>query len=148
MHRPGPALAGALAVALLLVAVPACSTIGPYGHEDVLEETQRKYVRLIRWGEYDAASTFVSEDSREEFLQTIPALRNVRFTSYEVVQTDLNDEQDEATVFVAYQGYHLNRLVEHTWSERQTWERGETGEWRVTPDFEGLRSAVRTMEPR
>jgi len=148
MHRFAPACVGACIAALLLVAVPACSTIGPYGHEDVLEETQRKYVRLIRWGEYDAASSFVSADSRDEFLKTIPALQNVRFTSYEVVQTELNDERDEATVFVAYQGYHLNRLVEHAWSERQTWKRGETDEWRVTPDFEGLRSAVRTMEPR
>jgi len=146
MHRTGLALAGTLAVALALV--PACSTIGPYGHEDVLEETQRKYVRLIRWGEYDAASIFVSPDAREEFIETIPALQTVRFTDYEVVETDMNDDRNEATVFVTYQAYHLSRLIEHAWSERQTWKRGDEGDWRVTPDFEGLRSAVQTMEPR
>jgi len=146
MQRPGPGSTALLASALLLVS--ACSTVGPFGQEGALEETQRKYVRLMRWGEYDAASIFVTEDARERFAEEIPALQNVRFTDYRVLDTDMNTSGDQATVLVSYQAYHLNRLIEHGWSEKQTWKRGEEGEWRVTPDLEGLRSALRTMAPR
>lgn len=144
MRRPGcTAIAAALAAFLL---GSGCASLGSFRHRDDLEETQRKYVRLLRWGEYDAASLFVADEARPAFREQIPTLQNVRFSDYEIVDTQLNDAVDEAEILVSYRAYHMSRMIEHSWSERQTWER-EGSQWRITPDMDGLRSALDTLEP-
>lgn len=146
MRRPGSTAVAAVVAALLIG--PGCAGLGSLGRRDDLEETQKKYVRLLRWGEYDAASSFVADDARPGFREQIPALQNIRFSDYEIIDTELNEDVDEAKILVSYRAYHLGRLVEHAWSERQTWERGAGGEWRITPDLDELRAALDTLEPR
>ena len=152
MARPRLALA---ALALALVASSGCAVGGIVdwmdlrGHRHRLEDTQRKYVRLLRWGEYDAASFFVSDDVREAFRHDIADFGAVRFTDYEILDTEINELQTEADILVSYRAYHTSYLVEYAWSERQKWHRDvASNAWTVKPDLEQLRGALAVMRPQ
>ncbi len=153
MVRPRSILVGLAVVALL--ATSGCAQVLGFrdwldvrGHKARLENSQKKYVRLLRWGEYGSAAYLVSEDLREEWLEEVKGFSEVRFADYDVIDTDINELQTEAEILVKYEAYHLARLVTYGWSERQVWKRDiTTGAWTVTPDLEKLRSALVVMAP-
>lgn len=153
MVRPRSILIGCAVVALL--ATSGCAQVAGFrdwldvrGHKQRLELSQKRYVRFLRWGEYGSAAYLVAEDVREEWLEEIEGFRDVRFADYDVIDTDINELQNEATIVVKYQAFHLARLVTYGWSERQVWKRDLlTNVWTVTPDLEGLRTALVAMAP-
>jgi hypothetical protein len=119
------------------------------GHRRRLEETQLKYVHFLRWGEYGAASMLVEPDLREQFLKEIEPYSTVRLSDYEVLDTEFNEDQTEATIRVQFSAYHMNRLVEHRWMETHVWVRDpDSSEWHVRPDIEKIRVALAAMEPQ
>jgi len=118
------------------------------GHKARLENSQKRYVRFLRWGEYGSAAYLVAEDVREEWLDEVKGFREVRFADYDVIDTDINELQTEATIVVKYEAFHLARLVTYGWSERQLWKRDLlSGAWTVTPDLEGMRTALVAISP-
>jgi hypothetical protein len=143
--------AGAL-VALALAAAPSgCATLGGLdlrGHKQNLKETQLKYAHFLRWGEYQAASYLVQPDLREAFLIQIEPFDDVRLSDYEVLDTEFNPTRTEATVMVSFSAYHLHRLIEHRWTEKQIWKRDlATQQWQVKPDIETLAKVVAELQP-
>ena len=128
--------------AALLVGATACASFDVFGESDAFEETQRKFSQLVRWGQMDAASRFVIEDQRKDFLALGPELSNMQFSDYEILFVDLSDDFQEATVDVRFEAFHRASLVQRNVSMTQEWTRDEAGEWQVTLDMERLRTAL------
>jgi hypothetical protein len=146
-HRVAGALA-ALGLAASLAGCAAVQDLDLRNHKTRLTETQLKYAHFLRWGEYEAASYLVEEDLRESFRAEIKPFDSVRLSDYEVLDTQLNPTRTEATVMVSFSAYHLSRLIEHRWTEKQVWTRDlVTQEWQVKPDIDTLRRVVAELQP-
>jgi hypothetical protein len=146
-------IVGARALAACLLAGSlGCFAFGDLdwrGHKQQLKETQLKYAHFLRWGEYQAAAYLVQPDMREAFLAEIKPFEGVRLSDYEVLDTEFNPSRTEATVMVSFSAYHLSRLVEHKWTEKQVWHRDlATEEWVVKPDIEVIRKVALELSPK
>jgi type IV pilus biogenesis protein CpaD/CtpE len=123
------------ATAMLL----GCATIDPWGHRRNLEDAQRTYTRMVRWGDFLKASVWVDPDLVERFMEDSEKLSDVRFTDYEIGVLDV--EGDSASVRVRYQAYHAATLLEGTLHETQDWYY-EDGKWRVRPQLAGIQKGM------
>ena len=120
------------AVAMLV----GCATIDPWGHRRNLEDAQRTYTRMVRWGDYLKASVWVDPDLVDRFMEDAGKLSDLRFTDYEIGVLDV--EGDSASVRVQYQAYDAATLLEATFHETQNWYYKD-GKWRVRPQLAGIR---------
>ena len=116
-----------------------CATIDPWGHRRSLEDAQRTYTRMVRWGDFHKASVWVDPDLVDSFLDDALKLSEVRFTDYEIGALDMED--DTATVRVQYHAYHAATLLEGTLYETQDWYY-EDGKWRVRPRLAGIQKGL------
>jgi hypothetical protein len=133
MLRPTVRRAAALGLAALGLA--GCAHLDPWGHRRNLEDAQRAYTRMVRWGDFPRAAQWVDKTERERFLDEANRLSAIRITDYEIGPLDV--EGDAATVHVSYRGYHIATLIEGTVQEVQSWAYTD-GRWQVRPDLSTL----------
>lgn len=134
-----------IAALVLCIACAGCGATfaDPMGRENELETTQRRYTRLVRWGEIERASEFVDPALREDFLVHGPRLERIRITDFEIGKLDFDeDDDDQATVTVTYRAYSLSTASERAITERQHWfrEPGLSNTWHVRSELPDLLS--------
>jgi hypothetical protein len=135
-----------LAALTLLAGVGCASTFAdPTGRTTALENAQRRYTQLVRWGEIRRASAYVEPDLREEFLTYEPFFEQIRFTDTEAQDVDLDPSQDTASVEVTYHAYSLATFQEKQIVETQAWTRydGVKNNWLVRPEISEFVEAFR-----
>ena len=134
-----------LAAALLFLALAGCvSPTDPFGRQDALEDAQKKYTELIRWGDVEQAVAYVDPEQAESFLVLAGSMSNLRITDFEIGEIDFGHE--DAHVTVIYRGYSVTEFVERSAREKQEWHRdGMDNEWRVRSDFHDV---VATLQGR
>jgi hypothetical protein len=111
----------------------------PFKRKFSLEEAQHQYTALVRWSEFEKASTYVDSDLRDAYVRNAPSLRSVRITDYETGPLDIDKETGAATVDVTYFVYQPQHAIEIQVTESQYWARdGITNNWKVRPTFKGL----------
>lgn len=134
-----------LAASLLCLALAACvSPTDPLGREEALEEAQKKYTELIRWGDVQRAGAYVDPELLDEFLELAGSMEDLRFTDFEIGEIEF--DHDSARVSVTYRGYRVSEFVERQAREVQEWHRdGLKNDWRVRP---GLHDVVAAIEGR
>ena len=115
------------------------------GRKYSLENVQRRYTELIRWGEFHRAAEFVDPDVLEEFEALASAFTNISITDYEVSRIALDEEKKSATVRVTYHGYRAGLFVEKPLRETQTWVRESGNHWKVRPELAQL---VEPLQPQ
>jgi len=137
------------AAAVLLVAV-AFSALGcsfgeiywndPFKRQVALQKAQKRYTDLFRFSHFQGAAMYVDPALREEFLEKVPSVKDVRFTDYEAESIDLDEpEAREVAVHVTYSAYNNYTMIEVSVEETQNWYReGITNNWMVRPEFSGL----------
>ena len=129
------ATAGVLVLGLGAIGCRALLT-DPLGRQNSLEEIQRRYTELIRWGELEKAGVFVHPESKEEFDSVSKAFEGIRLTAYEIGNIHLREENTKASVTVTYRGYAHATLIEKPIREHQEWVReGTSNDWRVRPSL-------------
>jgi hypothetical protein len=116
-------LSGSIAVAAL-----GCATFTDQGA--MFKESQRRYTSLMRYTDFDSARAFVAPDSKADFKRTTVALRDIRFTDYEIQEIETNGKV--GTVTVQYSGYRASSPTVVTLSEEQHWELAGNA-WVVRP---------------
>ena len=139
-----------LATAVSLVAAllaTGCTTLftDPLGRRDALEEQQRSYTQLIRWGDVERAAEFVDPEMRADFVAYAPAFDAIRITDFDIGKIEYGE--DEATVTVTYHAYGLSTFVEKRIRETQRWVRAGGNSWQVRPQIEGLVDAFSEVRP-
>jgi len=110
------------------------------GKESALEDAQRKYTELVRWGEIDSASVYVDPAIAADYLDMAELFRDIRFTDFESGALEFGEGSDTATVNVTYRAYSTKTLIEKTFRERQEWyrESSANNDWRVRPNLAAM----------
>ena len=108
--------------------------------ESALEDSQRKYTELVRWGEIESASTYVDPEMSEAFIDAAAHFKDIRFTNFESGPLQFGEESETATVSVVYHAYSTRSLVEKRFIEHQKWYRDIDSEnaWRVRPNLDSV----------
>ena len=134
-------------VALTLLAGAGCAATfaDPTGRLTALENAQRRYTQLVRWGEIRRASAYVEPDLREKFLSYEPFFEQIRVTDTEADEVNLDPTENTASVAVTYHAYSLATFQEKRIFETQAWTRydGIQNNWLVRPEIEELVGAFR-----
>ena len=127
-------------VLLLGLAALGCRTLDPWGDQRRLEDAQRSYTQMMRWGDFERASSWVDPDEKERFFQEAETLTDVRVSDYRIGQLDVGEDGDTASVRVSYRVYSMASLVEHEVLEVQDWYfDDDEGRWQVRPKLALLR---------
>lgn len=123
--------------------VGCVSPTDPLGRQDALEETQRRYTELVRWGELEKASTFVDPELQADFMALEQDYDALRITDFEI--SEIVYEEEGASVTVSYEGYLMTTLIERSAREEQQWyrEEGLGNVWRVRPQLDAVLAALR-----
>jgi len=114
----------------------------PLKREYSLSEIQKQYTNYVRFGNYKAAARFVDPDQQDQFYELFPHANAMVFTDYETgpIRFEDVDTREKATIVVHYSGYYSSSLVVVDIVETQEWYRpNKTNNWKVRPNFEGLR---------
>ncbi|HEY8119942.1 MAG TPA: hypothetical protein VII78_01385 [Myxococcota bacterium] len=133
---------GLVALAGLLLGCEMLSFRDPMHREDQFQDDMRKFTQFVRWGNFSGASLFVVDEQQDEFLELAPQLSDVRFTDYEILRQDLNDERNSATVDVVLTGYRLSSPISRTMRLHQVWTRADGDDWKVTIELDAMREAL------
>ena len=97
-----------LFTAAALISSGCFSLTDPLGREDALEETQREYTKLMRWGEIERASVYVDPALRQEFLSYEDDFEAIHVTDFDIGNIRFEDG-NEAIVVVTYHAYSKRR---------------------------------------
>ena len=108
--------------------------------ESALEDSQRKYTELVRWGEIESASAYVDPEMSAAFIDAAAHFKDIRFTNFESGPLQFGEESETATVSVVYHAYSTRTLVEKRFVEHQLWYREVDSEnvWRVRPNLDSV----------
>jgi hypothetical protein len=134
-----------LAALTLLAGAGCASTFAdPTGRLTALENAQKRYTQLVRWGEIRRASAYVEPELRAEFLSYEPLFEKIRITDTEAEEVTLETE-DTASVAVTYHAYSLATFQEKRILETQAWTRydGVKNNWLVRPEISEFVEAFR-----
>lgn len=136
------------AVALVLGGLGCGLLQNPIDPTHGLEHRQQRFVRFLRWGEWQRASELVVPEQREAFLEAAKRLEDVRLTGYERLSLELGDDPYTATARVRYTGHPVAFPVERSVVLVERWHREREGHgWHVEVPIgrltEGLRTASR-----
>jgi hypothetical protein len=135
---------GALAWVCTAWLAAGCAS-DPLGRIDALQQAQKQYTDMVRWGDVERAQKFVDPELRAEFVRLAAAFQELRITDFEI--GEFEHGQDTARVTVTYRGFALANLVEKEARENQEWYRDEglANVWHVRP---GLEAVVAVLEGR
>ena len=116
----------------------------PLSHGAKFEEANKRFNRMLRWGQFDKAAVFVAPDIRDGFLAEAQKMSGLHFTDWELQVVDIDDDLERIHVEVLFKAYGPS-LEEKTFGMIQKWERGgeEESAWRVRPQLAELRSTFR-----
>ncbi len=133
-----------LGFALLATLGCAGTSFDSTGNVYALEEAQRRYTELVRWGEIEGASAYVDPAITADFLVTAERFQDIRFTDYESGPLKFGDDSDTVTVDVVYHAYSIRTLVEKRIREHQEWYRepSAANAWRVRPQLNAIASEL------
>ncbi len=133
-----------LMVMSLAMGLGCASTLAdPTGRFNSLEEAQRRYTKLVRWGEIKRASMYVEPELREEFVSYALVFEKIRITDTDTDEVRLDPGETTASVDVIYHGYSNATFVEKRIFETQQWTRhdGLQNVWLVKPEIEQIAAA-------
>jgi hypothetical protein len=121
----------------------ASSLADPTGRYNSLEEAQRRYTKLIRWGEIKRASLYVEPELRDEFVSYASVFEQIRITDTDTDEIRLDAGESSASIDVIYHGYSNATFVEKRIFETQQWTRhdGMQNVWLVKPEIAELAGA-------
>lgn len=126
-----------LCVLLLVMALGACS----HNVREEFDESFRKYNELFRWNELEAASLFVADPLRGEYIVRAKAARKLRVVDCRIVNSRYDEKKNKASVDVQVDYYLLSSAMVKTLRDTQEWsyqgEKGAQG-WRLMsqlPEF-------------
>ena len=129
-----------LCFALLATLGCAAASLDFSGKAYALQEAQRRYTELVRWGEIERASAYVDPALTADFLITAERFQGIRFTDFESGPLQFGEGSDTATVDVVYRAYSTRTLVDKKFIEHQQWYREASADngWRVRPNLAAI----------
>ena len=128
-------------LSIFILIVTGCATMNEREMLKSLEAVTDKYENSIRWGNYEAANSFIekSEESKHNTLD-FKRLRKIKVSLYSVRNRDVEKEELRAMQVVEIRYYHIDYMIEKVLIDKQLWEYDASEEkWHLKsgfPDFE------------
>lgn len=110
-----------IAVFLVLALIGGCATYEMEKKMNRYEYTTHQYEKAIRWGSYDVANSFRKPSDPGESAPDFERLKQFAVTSYEVVNQNMSEDQNEAQLTVDIRYYHRDTMTERQLVDRQHW---------------------------
>jgi len=122
-------------VALLLV---SCSVVVRPGKK--LEEVARDYAQRLRWMDFVAASRYLDESYRQDFLQQFQALKGLHMVDVRIESIDYRPEKNGAETSLVLEYYQLPSATVRSYRLHQQWsyeggDRYHFGTWQIATPF-------------
>jgi hypothetical protein len=114
----------------------------PMHREDEFTDAMRTFTQYVRWGNFNGAALYVVDEQQDGFMELAPQLTDLRFTDYEILRKDLNEERTAATVDVVLTAYRLSSPISRTIRLHQAWKRTDDNEWKVSIELGPMREAL------
>jgi hypothetical protein len=128
--------------ALMLLFATGCASsfADPTGRLTSLEDAQRRYTQLVRWGELKRASAYVEPELVADFLSYEPHFDQIRIIDVDASEVNLDPSEDSASVEVTYHAYSYATFQEKRIFETQVWTRydGVKNVWLVRPQLDDI----------
>lgn len=99
-------------------------------------KTSNEFLRVLRWQEYGAASVFLREDIRQEFIDRFEALDDVYFVDAVYRRTELNAKAGTASAELVIDYYQLPSTRVRQWHWQLDWvllpvDTSQPGTWQL-----------------
>jgi hypothetical protein len=121
-----------LAVLAALTAA-ACALTFDFRREELFEDMSKRYGRLIRWSEFEAARSYLAADVPKE--RAAPPTR-ARVTEYDVQQAAYSEDKRQALQTVRITYFQLDNPRLRTIDDLQVWEfNTDKGAWFLKSGF-------------
>lgn len=128
MSRCHHALLASIA-ALTLSSTAGCGSIHKDKQAIGLDAATLGYQSALRWGYHETAVGYLHPDLRKD-KSVPPVMKDLKVTSYDVVQPPMIQSTDTATQIVNIEYLHEDRQVVKRLTDRQTWSWDESlGSW-------------------
>jgi ABC-type metal ion transport system substrate-binding protein len=125
---------------LLAAFLSGCASMDERKKTVLLDRATRHYESAIRWGDYATANAYRLQESADALATNPVNLKQFRVTSYETLNTVLNEDETEAHVVVQIRYYDEERMKEMTLTDRQTWKYDiELGLWHLDSPLPAFR---------
>jgi len=106
---------------LLLLLFTGCATVDDKKKAMTLQSTIRAYESSIRWGDFEAASSFINPDVVAEPGPDPGVLKGIKVTSYVSTIVSVSEDGMEARVVADIRYYNDRRMSVVDLTDRQTW---------------------------
>ena len=90
--------------------------------QETFEITTFNYEKAIRWGHYELAYDSVKVNDTDQKKPDFDKLRDVRVSSYEVLNRTISEGELQAQQTVEIKYYNVNSLIEKTLVHKELWE--------------------------
>jgi hypothetical protein len=110
-----------ISLALLLLLVTGCGTVGDKKKSMSLQSTIRAYESTIRWGNFEEASSFINPEVVTEPGPDPNVLKGIKVTSYVSTITGVSEDGTEANVIAEIQYYNDRSMSVRGLTDRQVW---------------------------
>lgn len=121
-----------IALLLLTAFLGGCASMDERKKTVTLSMATRHYESAIRWGDYEAANAYRIQEGTDVLTTNPERLKRFRVTSYETLNTVLNEDETEARIVAQISYYDEDRMTEVTLTDRQTWKYdAELGQWNL-----------------
>ena len=129
-----------IALFLLAAILSGCASMDERKKTTLLDTATRRYESAIRWGDYATANAFRLQDSAGAQRTNQEYLKHFRVTSYETLNTILNEDETEAQVVVRIKYYDDERMKEETLTDHQIWKYDtDSGVWQLDSPLPAFR---------
>jgi hypothetical protein len=119
-------------ITVCLAALIGCATVTEINVKDKFEKTTRAYRQALQWGDWPTAIKFLAPDRAIKDQIPLDDLKQIKVTSYEVIDLVPAADNMQAQQTVEIQYYFIKRMVEKTLKDKQVWVYTESTGWRLT----------------
>lgn len=120
---------------LIFLSASGCATYREQKKSDALDRTTDSYETAIRWGYFEMTRNFRKDPDRQEE-SSLSRVRNIKITSYEVLDRKISADKSEARQTVELKYFNVEYLIEKTVVDNQLWKYDEKEQrWYLASPF-------------
>lgn len=124
----------------LLLFIDGCGTVKERKRIQTFQDDIKAYGKLIRWGDYEGASTYLrGPDGPSESVDT-RALKEIRVTAYKMTGSEVLEDGTKAVVYVNIEFYNERQgRLKSIQDQQHWWYEDEIKRWYLDgdlPDFD------------
>jgi len=113
---------------ILIIICAGCASLAIKEKLSSLDITTDRYGNAIRWGYFEMTESFIKGSDKDSQWTDYSELKNIRVSSYEILNRIISEDYLEATQYVEIKFYYVDQMIEKTLLDKQVWKYDVDGE--------------------